>query len=879
MRKWFRTRRRREAELDEELETHIQMETEKNQRAGMSATEARRAALRRFGGVAVVKEEVRDSWGARFWDSLKGDVKIGARGLVRSRGFTIVVILTLALGIGTNTAIFSVVNGVLLRPLPYESGERLVRLKQRAPAAGLDDIAFSPQEFADYRQGVTGLSGIAEYHSMQFHLIGHGEPRRVQTGVVSANFFDVLGVRPILGRNFAAGEDALGAQPVLLLSYGFWLRAYGGDPAIVGQTLEMNDKPHIVVGVLPPIPLYPNENDVYMPTSACPFRSDPKTVANRRARMSRAFGRLADDTSLEAADGQLAAVAARMVADHPADYSDRKSLTAGALSVRTELTEGGRTRLLLLLAVAGFVLLIVCANVANLTLARGLRREHEMAVRAALGADRLRLLRQLMTEGLLVATIGGAVGLLGALWAKDLLVDFAGRFSPRAQEIQIDTTVAVFTLVVSIVTGLVFAAIPALPGTRDLAGALRDEGSRTGGPLSRARLRGLLVVAQVAFSVILLVGAGLMLRSLVRLESVDPGFRADNVLTMRLDLDWSRLHGEEQDVMSIAAYRRLLDGVRGVPGVTDAALATAFPLAQAFPFTGQFELEGKHAPSPEQRPIADLRVATPSYFSVIGVPLIAGRSFTEDDRKDGLQVAIVNQTFVRHQLGGGEALGRRLSFDGGKEWNTIVGVVGDSRELGLDAEIKDAVFLPLSQNGSLGASLLVHTAGDPKAMARDIREAIWKIDPRQPVADLRTFDAVRDGALASPRLTTLLLGLFAIFALVITATGIGGVIALSVTQRTREIAVRMALGAQRRDVLSLILRQALGLVIVGLIFGAAGAYALGHLMTSLLYDVAPSDPATYVVVALVVVAVATFACWAPARRAAGIDPMVALRAG
>jgi len=879
MRKWFRSRRVREAELDEELQIHLEMETEKNRRAGMSEAEARAAAARAFGGVALVKDEVRDSWGARFWDSLKGDVKIGTRGLLRSRGFTAIVIVTLALGIGTNTAIFSIVDGVLLRQLPYGAGDRLVRLRQAAPAAKRDDVPFSALELADYRRA-RSFDGIAEYHSMHFDLIGHGEPRRVQTGVVSANFFDVLGVKPLLGRTFAAGEDAPGSQPLLMLSYGFWLRAFGGDPNIIGQQLEMNDKPHIVIGVLPPIPLYPDENDVFMPTSACPFRGSPQMANVRGHRMSLAFGRLADGATPERATSEVAAMAAGFVKDYPDDYADAQSMTANVVPVRTELTAGGRTRLLLLLAVSGFVLLIVCANVANLTLARGLRREHEMAVRSALGAARPRLLRQLLTEGLILSLAGGAVGLLAAVWAQGLLVDFAGRFSPRAQEIRIDGGVVLFTLLVSVATGLLFAAAPALPAGRDIAAALRDEGSRTGGSRTRGRLRASLVVAQIAFSVVLLVGAGLMLRSLLRLEAADPGFRAENVLTMRVDLDWTKYRGDPQQKRAIAMYDRILERVRALPGVTDAAVATTFPLAAAtFSFSGQFEIDGMKPASPERRSIADLRIATPDYFKVMGIALLAGRAFDRGDVVDAPQVVMVNQSFVKHYLAGVEPIGRRISFDNGENWTTIAGVVADNKERSLDTAPPDVIFQPLAQQGTFAGSLLVRTAGDPGALARDVRQAIWSIDPRQPVSDLRTFNDVRAGALASPRLTTLLLGLFAILALVITAAGIGGVIALTVSQRTREIAVRMALGARRADVLSMILRQALELVAIGLAVGGLGAYALGHLMTSLLYDVAPTDPATYLGVIVLVIGVAVLACWAPARRAAGIDPMVALRAG
>jgi predicted permease len=490
----------------------------------------------------------------------------------------------------------------------------------------------------------------------------------------------------------------------------------------------------------------------------------------------------------------------------------------------------------------------------------------------------MRLVRQLLTEGVILALCGGAVGLLAATWGRDLLVQFAGRFSPRAQEIQIDQAVALFTLGVSLATGLVFAAVPALPSPKDLASAIRDDGTRAG--IGRGRLRSALVVVQVAVSFVLLIGAGLMLRSLIRLQDLDPGFHAEHVLTMRLDLDWSkfRARGKESVAGEVAAYDRLLDRVRSVAGVADAAVATTFPLATVNPFSSQYQIEG-HAPaSAELRPRADQLIASPKYFSIMGVPVVSGRAFTAADTQESPAVLVINQSLARHQLGAADPIGRRVSFDGGESWVTIVGVVGDVRHSALDAPVVDMIYYPLAQIGSLSASLLVRAEGDPASLARDVRAAVHAVDPRQPIADVRSFDEVRAGSLASPRTTALLLGLFAMLALVVTAAGIGGVIALTVSQRTREIAVRMALGAKRADVIAMVLRQGMGLVLAGLVVGAAAALALGRLMATLLFDIAPTDPVTYVSVALLVIVVAALACFAPARRAAGIDPMVMLRA-
>jgi predicted permease len=872
------SRARRERELDEEVRVHLEMEAEKNRAAGMSPDDARLAALRSFGSVAEVKDEVRESWGARLLDDLRADVRVGVRSLLRDRAFSLVVIITLALGVGANTAIFSVVNGVLLRPLPYAGGDRIVHFVQAVPHPDDHHGGFSPPETRDLREQSQLFEGIAEFHTMWFNLLGRGEPQRVQTGVVSSNFFSVFGVTPILGRDLVAADERPGAPAVLLLSHSFWQRAYGGDPGIVGQTFEMNDRPHMVVGVLPPIPLYPNDNDVYMPTSACPFRSAPATENGRGARMTQVFARLRDGVDLDQARAELAVVVGRMREAHPGDYQDADRLRIEPVPVREELTRDWRLRLWLLLGVAAGVLLIVCANIANLTLARSLRRAREMAVRSALGAGRTRLLRHLLTEGLLLSLVGGVLGLAAAWVGHGFLVEYMGRFSPRAAEIRIDGVVIAFTLAISVATGLVFAAVPALPGRRDVAGALRDAGKH-GGARARTRLRAALVVVQVAFSTVLLVGAGLALRSLARLESVDPGFRADGVLTMRVDLDWAHYRGPEQADARTAAYGRILDRVRAVPGVTLASVATTFPLSQVDPFSGLYEIEGRPPATPAARPRADTRTASTGYLETIGIPIVAGRAFEERDDGKAQRVVIVNQALARRQFPGEEAVGRRISFDGRETWRTIVGVAADSRQYGLDRDAREEIYVPLRQSAPIAAALLVKVQGDPRGMAPLVRAAVHEVDPRQPVAQLRTFQEVLSSSLSTPRATTAVLALFALLALAVTAAGVGGLLAVTVSQRSQEIAVRIALGAQRRDVLSLILRQGLGLVLAGVAIGAGGGVAVGRVMASFLYRVAPTDPLIFASVVAVLLAVAAMACLLPARRAAGIDPMNALRAG
>ncbi len=498
------TRDSMEQDLDRELAFHLDMLTEQNVQAGMSPIDARRAAVQHFGALEGVKDDVRDTWLSRTWETLGQDIRYGLRSIRRTPGFALVVIVTMALGIGANTAIFSVVNAVLLRPLPYEKGEQLVVLRQQRPLAGVERMAFSATEIGDYAKA-TSLSSVVEFHSMWFILLGRSEPERVATGVVSANFFQTFGVTPMLGRPFAARDEEHGAPAVLILSHTYWKRSFGGDPSIIGRIFEMNDRPHEVVGVLPPVPQHPEEVDVYMPTSACPFRSNPRMVAARDARMMSAFARIRDGVTLDKARADLDIVAARLQQDHPRFYPAAQGYTATATPLQDELTRSFKPTLLVLLGTAGFVLLIVCASVANLTLARMVRRDQEMAVRAALGASRTRLVRQLLTESTLLAVIGGVLGLALAGWGVDLLAAFAERFTTRAQEISIDRTVLIFTLVVSVATGLIFGSGPAF--ARRLGGTSLREGGRS--TQTAHGLRSGLIVAQVAVSFMLLIGAGL----------------------------------------------------------------------------------------------------------------------------------------------------------------------------------------------------------------------------------------------------------------------------------------------------------------------------------------------------------------------------------
>jgi predicted permease len=867
-----------EAELDEELAFHVDRQTEQNVRRGMAPEEARRAALVRFGGIDKVKDESREASRALFFETLVQDVRYGLRSLRKNPGYAAAAVLTLALGIGANTAIFSVVHGVLLQQLPYGGGEKLVRIQVDAPGAGISDGRFAPLEVEDLRTQSRTLESVVEYHSMWFVLLGAAEPERVQTGVVSANYFDVLGVKPILGRTFLPGEDKHGAEAVLVLSHDYFMRAFGGDASVVGRVFRMNDRPHTVVGVLPPIPGYPEDNDVYMPVSACPFRSDPEVENNRDAGMLLAFGRTKPGSTLPNVRRDLGEISARLEKDYPKSYPAAARLAITPQPLSEELTRRARPTFLMLFGTVGLVLLLACANVANLSLARLIRREKEMALRSALGAGRGRLTRQLLTESVLLALVGGALGLVFAAAGRGLLVHFAQRFTPRASEIAIDTPVLLFAIAVSLLVGVGLGLIPAMSGRRSLVSALQEgkgEGSATAG--GRLGVRNMLIVAQVAISFVLLAGAGLMLRTLWKLSNVDPGFRTERVLTSRLDLNFTRYKTDEE---RRDFQVRLLERLQSEPGVQSVALSGSFPLNERGPANGRFEIEGRPPVAVEAQPRADFQRVSPDYFKTISVPILRGRSLSDADREGAPFSAVVNQSMARHYWPGEDPVGRRIGVDNGperKDWITIVGVSGDVRQYGLADPPVDQIYVSMRQYPGLSTTCLLRTAVEPERMERTVRAAVHTIGPEQPVDRFRTMAEVRSGALDNPRLTAVLLAAFAALALVITATGIAGVIGFSVGQRRREFGIRMALGALPGTVQGMVLKQGMRLVLAGLALGLAGAFVVNRLWAGLLYEVAPSDPITYAAVALGLGAIAAAACLVPARRATAVDPMVALR--
>ncbi|AGC43503.1 hypothetical protein MYSTI_02176 [Myxococcus stipitatus DSM 14675] len=802
-------------------------------------------------------------------ETLWQDLRYGARILVRSPGFTVAILLTLALGIGANTAIFSVIHGVLLRPLPYADGERLIHLEQPVARVELENAGFSPPELEDYRARLTRIQGLVEYHSMPFNIVGHGEPRRVQTAVVSSGFFDTLGVRPLLGRTFLPEEEKPGAAPVLILSHAYWRGAYGADPDIVGKTFTMNGRTHTVIGVLPPVPQYPAENDVYMPVSACPFRSAEDWTHTRTSRGLTVLGRLAPGVSMEEARAELALVASSLHQAHPQDYPATEGFSATASRLQDRLVARARPTLLLLFATAVFLLLVVCANVANLTLARLARREHELAVRAAVGAGRGRLVRQLLTEHLLLSMLGGLLGLGVAALGMGLLVSFVARYTSRAVEVSVGVPMLLINLGLSLGTGLVLSLLPALP-SRTVFGSGRGQGAARVSP----RLRGFFIVAQVALSCVLLVGAGLMLRSMARLHRVDPGFDPENVLTARVDLGWDR-YREDEKVRAFA--EQLVPRLEGLPGVSAVGLANDLPLGGKSPWTSTLKVEGQEVLPGQVRPKTDLRSATVGYFRALGVPLVKGRLFEPGDGPGTAPVVVVNQAFVRAYLAREEPVGRRISFDDGKSWATVVGVVGDVRERGLGEEPPREVYLPFALQPLRDVRMLVRTEGVPMALASHVRERVHELDSEQPVTDVRPLSSLRQESLAAPRLVTLLLGFVAVLALVLTCTGLSGVVAFSVSQRVRELGIRLALGAEPSSVLALVLREGMVLVLAGLAMGTVGAFGLSTLMKGWLFGVEPADPVTLVGVVLLLGGTGAVACLIPALRASRVDPAIALR--
>jgi putative ABC transport system permease protein len=805
-------------------------------------------------------------------DTLR-DIRLAVRSLSKTPAFTLLSVVTVALGIGASTAVFSMVNGALLKKLPYAADQRLVRIWQ--PNANNPQGRLSVPEIDDYRK-VMGLTGVSEYHSMPFQFYGRGEPQRVQTGVVSDNFFDLLGVKPILGRGFVRGEERVGAANVILLSHRYWLEEFGGDASVVGAKFTMNDRVGTIIGVLPPLPVYPDNNDIWMPAGQCPFRSAPQVMTSRTGRLLQGFAVTKPGITPEVAQRQLDATSHHVHAAYPESYPAAGKHTIASVPVRDELTRSARPLLLALLASALFVLIIAAANFANLTLSRQLRRRREFALRAALGADRKRIFKQLATESVAVASVGALLGIALAYGGLGLLRTFAARVSPRATEISIDPVVLAFAIVTSLVVGLIAATLPLWKSTEALSDELRAGAVSTTGNRHDGRTRSLLVAFQVAIAFVVLAGAGLMVRSLARLQSADGGYVAKNVLTARVDLNWSR-YTSAQLVLDFAD--QLMQRLSTQGGVKAVAVSSDFPLNNAG-ITGlqPFLIRSRPIEGGQEAPTTDVTSVSPDYFRVIGVPLLRGRTFTNADRDTANITAIISRRLADMHWKGRDPVGDQVSIDNGRRWLTVVGVVGDVRQNGPAQNITDEIYIPFLTSPTSDMRVLVSAVGSPAGVAAGLRSTVRSLDDRQPIVSVQTLEELRGARLSEPRVATILLAAFATISLVITTGGLGGVVAYSVSQRTTEIGIRMALGAERSHILWSVTRDGALVIAAGLVVGVATALAVTRVLGSLLYEVATTDVWTYGAVTVVLALIGVVSCLVPARRALRVDPIKALRA-
>ena len=805
------------------------------------------------------------------------------RSLGRAPGFTLAVVLTLGLGIGANTAIFSAVRGVLLRPLPHQDGDRLMYLRQSATGPGSENIAFSVPEINDFRGSSKSLGQIAEYSPLTLNLIEENDATQIDVGLVTGNYFGVMGLKPILGRQFTSGDDGAGAAPVVMLGHAYWVSHFGSDPSIVGKSLRIGGRQAEVVGVLQPAPFFPRPIDALMNMSISEHHVSAMMVQGRSHRMTEMIARLAPGATVEQARAEVAAITSRVHADHPETYDAASGYTVTMTPFKEVLGHDARLTLWLLMAAAAFVLVIACANVANLTLMRGVRREHEMTVRAALGAGTARLRRLLLAENVLLALAGAALGLVIAYAGVGMLTAFAARFSPRADEIRVDALVLAFTFVLALLVAVLLSFAPKIGAEHQLGAGLAAGGTRSSGSIRRRRLQQALVVTQIGVSVILLTGAGLLVRSMQRLAAVDPGLDTRNVLTMEVPTDFTGLTPQSA-ALAVSKYEQIQTELSTLPGVNIVGLGSTMPLRSAG-FTLDVKAEGRPVAPGEPVPHAEYRTADPGYFRAAGIRLLSGRDIASTDRKEGGSVVVINKTLADLLFPGVDPVGRRVAWTGdvlrfigiSGDWRTVVGVVGSTKDGGLEAAPLPVVFIPFAQGDFPSAGVVVRADVDPAGIAIAARAIVRSIVPEKPIEHLMTVDAIRDESVGPRRLNAMLVGSFGLLALVIAAIGIAAVLAFSVSARTNEIGIRMSLGADPGQVQRMILREGGVLVAFGLVVGVGGSLALARLMQGLLFGVTPSDPLTLAAVAATMAAIGIAACWLPAARASRIAPSEALR--
>jgi putative ABC transport system permease protein len=803
------------------------------------------------------------------------DLRYGFRMLMKRPGFTAVAVVALALGIGANTAIFSVVNGVLLRPLPFKEPGRLVAVWETNAQTGTEvnnrnEVALP--NFLDWREQNRVFEQLAALTYASVNLTGTAEPERIQSAVVTTNMFQTLGVEPAQGRAFLPEEENVKSQRAVVISHGLWQRRFGSDPGLVGRTLTLNGNPTTVVGIMP------QGFQLQFPVSMAvdmwlPMRIDQAAAPDRNYHYLYVLGRMKPGVTVEQAQSGMSAIMGQLQQQYPETNAAKG---ANVIPLHKQLVGDVEPYLYVLFGAVGFVLLIACANVANLLLARTSARQKEVAIRTALGASRLRLVRQLLTESIMLAVMGGGLGLLIAYWGIDLLIALSPSDVPRLGEIGLHGPVFAWTLLVSLLTGMLFGLAPALQASKpDLNEALKESGGRGTGGLKTSRLRSLLVVSEVALALVLLISAGLMIRSLLALQRTNPGFETKNLLTMNISLPRQKYRESKQ---SILFFDQLIERIRGVPGVQAVGGCDPLPLSGSDGTTG-FVVEGGPSLALAERPEVGSRTVTPDYFRAMGIPLVKGRALTEADREDRPRALLINEALARKYFPGEDVIGKRLGFGEPEKqvWWEVVGVVGNVRHKRLDREAKPEVYFPYQQQPHNFLSLVVRTAQDPAAMAGAVRSQVLSLDPDQPVFDIKTMDERLSNTVSQSRFITLLLAAFSGLALCLSAVGVYGVMAYTVAQRTHEIGIRVALGAQSGDVLRLVLAQGMKLTLIGVGLGLGAALLLTRVMASLLYGVTATDPLTFIAVAALLSAVALLACFIPARRALKVDPIVALR--
>lgn len=860
--------------MDEEMRAHIEMRERELREAGLSPDAAHTDARKHFGNALAIREVSHDSWGWAWLEHLGQDLRFAFRMFAKNPGFTAVAILTLALGIGANTAIFSVVYGVLLQPLPYKDASRLVLLNETTPKVGTVSVSYP--NFLDWRQQSHRFSQMAAVHDVGFNLAGVSQPENISGEAVSPNFLSMMGVRPFLGRDFYASEEKPGTPPVVLLSYELWQSHMGSDRNVIGRTITLDGRSFTIVGVLPPNFRSLDRTDVMLPIGV--WATNNSGEANDRGDRGDmiVIGRLAPNITFTQARTEMEGIAAQLAKEYPATNDQ---FGVALQSIRDAFVSDARPAILVLFGAVMFVLLIACANVANLFLVRGAARTKEIALRMAFGASRNRIIRQMLTESLVLAFLGGILGLALATGGIGGITRLIPMDMLSGATVNLNGAVLFFAGGIVVLAAFIFGLAPAMHFTRpDVQSELKEGGRTASASAAQNKLRGALAVAEISLALILLVSAGLMMKSLYKLMSVDPGFRPDRVLNMEMDL---RTQQYSKDPAILNFWQQVLYRVRALPGVENAAVGTVIPLAGEHS-RADITVEDMALSKPGNYPHPDYHMVSPSFISTLGIPLLRGRTFTETDKQGAPLVGMVNARLAAQYWPNQDPIGKRFMFGHLSEknppkWITVVGVVGDTKLYGLANPSRLEVYVSSLQSPDSDMNLVVKSRTDPAALISAIRGAVASIDKDQPIFAISTMNQLVSDSLGTRRITLILLGAFSGLALVLAAIGIYGVISYSVAQRTHEIGIRMALGAQPIDVLRMVLKQGVKIAFAGVAIGVIVSLGLTQLMSSLLFSVSTADPLTFAGVAILLVLVALLACYIPARRALRVDPMVALR--